>query len=211
MLARSCRFPVLVVGVISTATEARAQTWKPIAVHSCAAADSVLGPATNPTDGEVQWIYDAGRDTLYLLAGHNAGRSGQTEISTAVRLKGVAAASAPSTQLTALFRGAQAREVFADSTAIPALSLVLDDSVVLPFGTIQRERYTGQNQARGVPLVMSLGPSHFLEVARAGKLEIRIGTFGYEVPLASRRNLAALYRVAVCGQTAASPASRDPR
>jgi hypothetical protein len=191
------RLAPLALGVlISLPSGLAAQTWAPVAVATCTRADSLLG-APSGAAGRVQGIYDAKRDTIYLLAG-SPKPAQTTELSGNLALHHGESVDSPALQFNLLLRGPDAVKAFSAGVST-ALTLSLGDTTLIMFGVLERRRFESSIKASSVPISLWLAPHSFLALIQAEKAEMHVGDFAYAMTAAQRRDFTALYRVAVCG------------
>jgi hypothetical protein len=190
------RLAPLALGVlISVPSGLTAQTWAPVAVATCMRADSLLGAPSGT--GRVQGIYDAKRDTIYLLAG-SPRPAKTTELSGNLALHHGESVDSPALQFNLMLRGPDAAKAFSADDS-PPLTLILSDTGLISFGMLERRRYESGIKASSVPISFRLAPRSYLSLIQAGKAEMHVGDFVYAMTPTQQRDFTALYRVAICG------------
>jgi hypothetical protein len=175
-------------------------------VVSCADADSLLGPLGNDRRATVRGAYFTDRDETFLTVGSVAQTMGLGHyFGGTVQYFGADPLSAgdtlgwgTATASVALFiRGRPGLAVQAAGSPPPAPSLFADDSALVARSPKIGE-YRGPPEMAVVPLNYPLSYGSLVQLARADRVEVRLGDKRYEMSSHDRRHFRAMLRIALC-------------
>jgi len=163
-------------------------------VRSCPAADSVLGPAADDTKGRVRGLYGPESDSTFLVTGleHTLGR-----VSFSTKFQGARPTREPTATLIVMFRGNDARTV-KESPTTPRVTLLLDDSVTIQPAPVLKGQLVGPQTLTLMPLSALVLPAEWVRLAQASEITVHVDNIVMRLTGDERRDLRALYRVAVC-------------
>jgi hypothetical protein len=180
---------------------------RPLQVVSCAEADTLLGSMGDDRRGRVRGFYSPDRDETFLTVGSvtQAARASHYFGAT-IRYFGANALTARDSVAwgaamkgVALFLRGPAGLAFQESgSSSSAAVLFADDSVVDITGSPTLGQYRGPPEMAVVPVSYLLPYRSLLQVARADRVEVRLGDKRYEMSKNDRRNLRAMLRIALC-------------
>jgi hypothetical protein len=165
-----------------------------IAPHSCATADSLLGPSRG--GGTVQGNYDPSADRTYLRSG-TLGASG-LRLSAGLFFEGRGPVAYPAPTLNFLVGRRPLASSLVARPLPPDIALLLEDTVRVHIGPVPVRGYTGPLQAAVAPISFPILPAWALALARAKSAALVIDSVTLPIPLPDLRDFEAFYRVAVC-------------
>ena len=176
-----------------------------VPVQPCGLADSLLGPRGRDPGRTLNGkLYRINADRDLLLTGVF---EDIRPVQGRLQVRRGAHGEDPGTALDVRLRGAVARDVRAFGQPLGA-SLVLDDTLTIPVGLALAGQYDGPDSRIILPVRFDLPLEAVRALARASTAAVLLTfdhpTISVPIPEADRRDIAAMYVVAVCGQVARS-------
>ena len=162
--------------------------------HACVLADSLLGPSH--TNATVLTTYNASGDSTYLQSG--AFSPARLRLSGVLIFPGRGPNAHPAPTLNFAVGPSRLATALVSGATPPNLTLILDDTLVVPMGRVPVGRYTGPPQVAIAPIAVYSLPAWSLALARARKAALRIDSETLPVPEQDLREFEALYRFATC-------------
>jgi hypothetical protein len=177
---------------------------RPLRVQSCPDADSLLGALGDDRGAHVRGLYAPDRDATYLTTAQSpvAARSAYYFEGNIWYLGSASLAPTDSVgwgaalpAVTLWLRG-QAARVLLDASPVPIARLIVDDTDTTATGTVGR--YIGPPELTVAPVQFPLTYESFLQVLRAQRVAVRVGSQTYAMSKNERRDFRGVFRVAVC-------------
>jgi hypothetical protein len=159
--------------------------------------------------GEVRGFYSPERDDTFLTVGH-AGQAIATGspyffggtiwyLGAAPLHAGDSVAwGAAQTSVTLALRGRAALALQEAASTPPSSTLLADDTVVVFKEPPKVGQYHGPPEMAMVPIVFPLRYHTLVQLARATRVQVRLGDTRYVMSANERRDLRAMLRVALC-------------
>ena len=183
---------------VATPADAPAQSlgdeFRSLAVRSCAAADSLLGPLGADRAATVRGRYDASAGKTILVAGPDV-MSAPITFNPLVTFDLFLPYPVPPVTLQFRLGGAAAAPLIEGSQAA---QIRLDDSLSLGTQRVVREIHS-VGEIRIARISIALPHLSYRMLVRAGRARLTIGSWVHEFSDVDRGNLRALYRLAICG------------
>jgi hypothetical protein len=168
---------------------------KDVAVHSCPAADSLIGPMHD--NGNVRETYDGSAGATTLSTPVHVTR-GQFTFSAALWFQGRGPVSFPAPNLSFVVGDTKRAQDLLHATQHPNLALVVDDTLRIDLGPVAFGSYRGPDFLAQAPLTVSTLPTWALALARAGHAGVMVDSMTFRISDWELQDYRALYRVAVC-------------
>jgi hypothetical protein len=164
-----------------------------ISVTPCAAADALFRTTIDDVHGKVRGKYWPRRDTTTVFTDDPITRG----LSFAIRYGGQRSDSIPAAQLTLFLRAGQGTDSLTEG-AMPSVTATVNDSTRLDLAPAQVGASRGGTVY--IPVSAYVSPENLLAIARASTTRITVGPIVVPLTPDDRRNLRALYHVALCGE-----------
>ena len=166
---------------------------RPVSVHSCALADSLMGKMHE--SGSVSAIYQLNGDSVELSS-RGVG-PGPLRMFAILPREGLAPTSYPEPELNFMVRSSATARILRRS-APPDLTLVLDDSLKIHFDAVVVGQYKGPEALAMAPLSVEMLRLGALALAQARRARLSVDSAYFDIPPEDLRNYRAFYRTAVC-------------
>jgi hypothetical protein len=193
----SCAAILALVGIVPFASAA-AQMPALVAVTPCGAAHSLFRSTSDDVHGLVRGWYRADQNATVVTTDGGIPQG----IAFHVRYTGQRADSLPAAQLTLFLRAGKGTEALTEGE-MPVVTATLNDSTRLELAPAQVGASRGGTIY--IPVSAYVSPENLLAIARARTARFDVGPIGIALAPDSRRNLRALYHVALCGEAPAKP------
>src|SRR5260370_22132792 len=175
-----------------------APPYRPLRVHSCPAADSLVDSSFRRNRGEARGYYHPGVDSGYLISGSwsrlmQAGHA----VYAALAFPGHGPTASPAALLIMQLRGAGAwSQLQAPDHRV--LTVIVDDSLQLSLSEAALGIKKGAPAEPVLPVYVNVSPASFLALARAKNIVVRFPGIEFSLDGVEREDLTAIYRAAVC-------------
>ena len=188
----SRRAAVVVLVSIAPLGSAAAQSPREFSVKRCPAADTLFRTANDDVNGMVRSWYKADRDSTILLAG-DLGRG----LEFFVRFAGQRPDLLPWAQLTLFLHAGKGTDTLTEG-AMPVVTATLDDSTCIDLAPAQVGASRGGTVF--IPVSAYVSSENLLAIAKARTTRFAVGKIVVAFRPDDRRNLRALYHIALCAE-----------